>query len=359
MKGILERVHKLNYLASVEASEEIVFPRVKRRLLRLKKETSDAFEIPTLKELEKCILDAKVEAINRVIDLTMTLDSYSDKDLESFIDTAVQNDLEDDLTINDVGEIAIDANTRSVEELITIADDVTRILLSKRNISGIPTNIPVTISSSSSSSSRVFSSVSRRDSSKSPFMEYDGVYIRKSTALYILQENTQLSNDRLLRVRSAQPSQLFNGMNIFNTSLSGSGQQQQVFSGDLCIFRRVDSEKLLVGRVIQFSYLGSKRSREYSSLYVDTTKESVTNIGALANWYQAVSRTSSDELVSCMPLQTNFTTGYLSMEYYRYTIEDSALQESCEFSFSIPAIVLSVIDKEWKSSLSFDHDFGS
>ena len=49
MKGILERVHKLNYLASVEASEEIVFPRVKRHL-QLKKETSDAFEIPTLKK---------------------------------------------------------------------------------------------------------------------------------------------------------------------------------------------------------------------------------------------------------------------------------------------------------------------
>ena len=88
----------------------------------------------------------------------MTLDSYCDKDLlfndiESFIDTAVQNDLEDDLTINDVGEIALDANTRSVEEVITTIDDVTRILLSKRNISGIPTYIPVTITSSSSSSS--------------------------------------------------------------------------------------------------------------------------------------------------------------------------------------------------------------
>ena len=92
---------------------------------------------------------------------------------------------------------------------------------------------------------------------------------------------------------------------------------------------------------------------------MDTTEESVTNIGVLVNWYQAVSQTSSDELVSFMSLQTNFTIGYLSMEYYRYTIEESALQESCDFSFSIPAIVLSVIDKEWKSSLSFHHDFGS
>ena len=199
--------------------------------------------------------------------------------------------------------------------------------------------------------------MNRKDSNKSAFVEYDGVYIRKSTALYILQENPQLSNDRLLRVRSAQPSHLFTGMNKCNTSLSASGHQERVCSGDLCIFRRIDSEKLLLGRLIQFSYLeGSKKSREYSSLYVDTTIESVTNIGVLANWYQAVSTTSSDALVSFMPLQTKFTIGYLSMEHYRYTIEESALQESCDFSFSIPASVLSTIEKEWQTSLSFDRD---
>ena len=145
-------------------------------------------------------------------------------------------------------------------------------------------------------------------------------------------------------------------MNIFNTSFSASGQQQKVCSGDLFTFRRVDSEKLLVGRVIQFSYLGSKSSREYSSLYVDTTKESVTNIGVLANSYQAVSRTSSGELVTFMPLQTNFTIGYSSMGYYRYTMRKVLFRKAVNFLFLYQQ---SVIDKEWKSSLSFDHDFGS
>jgi len=36
---------------------------------------------------------------------------------------------------------------------------------------------------------------------KSPFMFYGQQYIRKSTALYLLQENISLSNDRLLRVK--------------------------------------------------------------------------------------------------------------------------------------------------------------
>ena len=35
MKGILERINELNYVASIECSENIVFPWVKRRLLQL------------------------------------------------------------------------------------------------------------------------------------------------------------------------------------------------------------------------------------------------------------------------------------------------------------------------------------
>ena len=53
VKGILERVHKLNFLASVEASEDIIFPRVKRRLLQIKKETKETLEVPNIEELEK------------------------------------------------------------------------------------------------------------------------------------------------------------------------------------------------------------------------------------------------------------------------------------------------------------------
>ena len=38
LKGILERIQKLNYIASIECTDEIVFPRVKRRLLHLNEE---------------------------------------------------------------------------------------------------------------------------------------------------------------------------------------------------------------------------------------------------------------------------------------------------------------------------------
>ena len=62
--------------------------------------------------------------------------------------------------------------------------------------------------------------------------------------------------------------------------------QAVVTSGDLCVFRRVDDDqKLLVGRIFQFSYLnGTKRQQEYSSMYEDLTKDH-SGIGTFANWF--------------------------------------------------------------------------
>ena len=46
-------------------------------------------------------------------------------------------------------------------------------------------------------------------------------------------------------------------------------------------------EKCLLGRIIQFSYLtGAKKERQYSSNFVDLSKESYKSIGVYANWFQ-------------------------------------------------------------------------
>ena len=95
--------------------------------------------------------------------------------------------------------------------------------------------------------------------------------MRKSTALYLLQEKNQVSSDRLLRVRSTQPSHLYNTGNA-----NKSGPQLKVNCGDLCIFKRIDdNDKVLIGRIVQFSYLeGSKKERQFSSSYVDMSRKS-------------------------------------------------------------------------------------
>ena len=137
---------------------------------------------------------------------------------------------------------------------------------------------------------------------------------------------------KLLRVRSAQPMHLFSANDIVMSSESGS--QDIIYSGDLCVFLRIDSTKHLLGRVVQFSYLeGSKRAREYSGLYVDITKKSITSIGVLANYYFGVSEPSTDTWVAFKPLVGKYAIGYLPITHYRYTIDSSGLRERDDCAF--------------------------
>lgn len=360
MKGVLERAHKLNFLVSIEASEDIVVPRTQRRLLQIKNESEGTFKVPSFEEVTESVKEAKKEAIRRANALGMVLPSYNDKDLifydnKSLLTTAFEIDYEDDLTMTDSNE-TYDFNVRASEEVISIRDDVSRIYLEKQTSLGVPTYVPV--EKSGKQSGRVYSLTRKKDATKSAFVKYGSVYIRKTTALYILQENPQLSNDRLLRVRSAQPTHLFSGISNIRSCLSGP--QKRIFSGDLCVFKRVDDEKKkLIGRIIQFSYMeGSKKAREYSSSFVETTLLSASNIGALANWYQGVSSTMNDPFVSFKPLNSYYDIGYHSIgKFYNYSIDESCLNESTEFSFAIHQSNLSEGDENWRSSLSFDFDF--
>ena len=82
LKGILERLNKLNYLASIECTEDIVFLRVKRRLLQLNKETDETLIVPSsLDEVRAQIMEAKYSAIKDAKTCSMHLDSYNDKEL--------------------------------------------------------------------------------------------------------------------------------------------------------------------------------------------------------------------------------------------------------------------------------------
>ena len=68
----------------------------------------------------------------------------------------------------------------------------------------------------------------------------------------------QLSNDRFLRVREEQPGHIHSGFS--ERTLVSS----HVITGDLCAFKRVDSHKVLLGRVGKFSYKeGNKKERAH------------------------------------------------------------------------------------------------
>ena len=48
MKGVLEKIHKLEFITSSESDNSILFPRLGRRLSQIKEETDETFCIRTV-----------------------------------------------------------------------------------------------------------------------------------------------------------------------------------------------------------------------------------------------------------------------------------------------------------------------
>ena len=269
----------------------------------------------------------------------MFLDLYGDGDLlfpgTEIINEAAENDYEDECIEEE--EQMEKSSVLSVQDIISISEDITLI---KDKSTSIPSYRPL---GESASAGRRYSLFNK--AGKSPFIEYNGHYIRKTTALYLLQEKNQISNDRLLRVRSSQPSHLFNDDNV-----EDSGPRSKVESGDLCIFNRIDCDKKLVGRVIQFSYLeGTKKQRQYSSSYVDMSLESHKDIGVFANWY-AISRIDDENVF--FQVFDAFTIGYLSMANYLSTVNKVEMADSENDSFSIPIATFRDLFDDWKEMMT-------
>lgn len=63
LKGCLDRIHRLNYISSIECSEDIILPRMKRRLLQFNEELEESFSIP-LMDVETEIKEDKKKAIS-------------------------------------------------------------------------------------------------------------------------------------------------------------------------------------------------------------------------------------------------------------------------------------------------------
>ena len=362
LNGAINRIHKLQFLATAENDEEIIFPRVKRRLLETQNEGNESLLVPDVKEILETIVNSKEHAIQITTSCEMVLDSFDDKDLlinlEEVISHAVEHDDEECEYLTDSDQSSMENSSLSHTEslssadIVTIKEDLTQIKLQKTvsSINSLPMYEKLKESGSDTEARRKYSLCDSKVQ-HNKFVLYEGTYIRKTTALYILQEKSQLSADRLLRVRALQPT------HIYSNKMPSMVPRKSICSGDLCIFERVDSPMCLLGRIIQFSYLdGSKRDRQYSGNFVDLSKESVKRIGVYANWYSALSLQSDKEeaFVSFRAINAKFTCGYVSSKNYITTIDDHMIIDSPTHSFAIPVHILDSLLPNWRKRLSFD-----
>ena len=106
---------------------------------------------------------------------------------------------------------------------------------------------------------------------------YENAYIRKATALYLIQENCQVSMIGYCVLGETNRSICFLYQKLIVVWIHQSVLGIFVYSNV-----SIEKNKHLLGRVIHFSYLsGSKRDSQYTSTYVDMTKERFKTIGAL------------------------------------------------------------------------------
>ena len=296
-------------------------------------ETKDTFSLPTMQEIFDIVQDAKENAIALCNKCGMNLSTYDDgyivKNTESTIEIAENESEIQDPT--EGGEFTTPvASQVSQSDAIVINEDFVQIQLRLNCADGLPIYEKQGDSEEVPKKPRNYQLFKHGVSS---FVRYENSFIRKTTALYLGQENCQVSNDRLLRVRRDQPDHLF------SVPDTAGDTRSSVHSGDLCgVFERIDKKKEVIGRVIQFSYLdGSKRDRQYSSNYVDLTKNNYKTIGVFANWYIGVYSDSSnaDQVLPFRPLEDVFTVAYLPMEQYVGTISDDCLVSMAPFSFGI------------------------
>ena len=97
MKDILEGMHKLNFLSTMECTNEIAFPRVKRRLLQCKEEGEGTFTVFLLCQIDEIVQNAKAEAKNTASKSGMDLQSYDDTSILSEIFHVLSKAVEENL----------------------------------------------------------------------------------------------------------------------------------------------------------------------------------------------------------------------------------------------------------------------
>jgi len=137
-------------------------------------------------------------------------------------------------------------------------------------------------------------------------------------------------------VRAKQPDHVYDsGKSIFSS-------KDKLSSGDLCLVKRVDCNKCLIGRMVQFTYFtGNRRQRQFSNDFVDFSKDSVNNIGVFANWFSAVSQSHDErfeesDFILFKSIDVEFTCGYIAADCFMATIDKTVVMDAPIFSFSIP-----------------------
>ena len=179
----------------------------------------------------------------------------SDHDMEQ--NSTVINDVVREVCIEDPEDIKSDIQTLSN----TISDGVRERLCSLQS----------TISEPSTTQNQCGNYTKH-----SPFLKLrDNTFIRKTTAVWLLQEGERVSSDRLFRVRGKQPFSMEIEPTLSEKVTTGKDTphiSDKVEVGDMCAFK--EKGNFQIGKVLQFCYYEEKGVRVSVPRYICPDKAS-------------------------------------------------------------------------------------
>ena len=157
---------------------------------------------------------------------------------------------------------------------------------------------------------------------KKPFSPYVEVSlndhtfsIRKTTAIWLLQENERVSSDRLFRVREKQPF-ASTSQSLMQISCANPVMLATLTVGDLCLFKLTTDWQL--GRILQFAKYDTD-TKKYSKPYKEqNAKASSKHVGVLCTWYELVKD-------SMFQLTKNREMKYIPLENYICTLPEGCI----------------------------------
>ena len=171
--------------------------------------------------------------------------------------------------------------------------------------------------------------------SQKPFVQVStGVFIRKTTAVWLFQEGERVSSDRLFRVRTKQPFSS-NSTSMAKSSMTDSElptTSNVLHIGDVCVFK-ANEDKWSIGKVLQFSRLNHKNTQQYKQY---SRMELSPDIGVLCSWFEV--QKGSTRLFKLFD-NPAITHTYIPTSHYICTLNNGCIDETASIFNQVQSIL--------------------
>lgn len=272
------------------------------------------FKLPDISEINSAINQAKLDAFSDVKSLGMIIEFNKCENVLIKNNSDIFEDIDDDPENSE--EQVLDSELPNQEDNSLNSDESAEFLKDLTVFLGVRGNLEL----------KNYDKYKSHIGPQSKFiMVHDELgkefVVRKSSLCWFFSGNsTNLSSDRLLRVRDSELEKYNKKSSSKNNSLLFYKKKcSEIYAGEWCIFERVDCKKHYIGNVLHFGYMtgATKRSLEYSSNYASVSGNT-KDIGVLFHWYKPEGDPGNFVLVSF----ENHGHGYINIDKYVYTIRE-------------------------------------